>query len=258
MSPLDPEYYLRVFLIFIRISGLFVSAPFFSQQSFPIKVRVLFAVLLAYVLVGVVEGPLPAGAHTAIGLGAAIMVEALTGLLLGFAAQFVFWAVQFAGEVIGFQLGLSMAQVLDPMNGQPSNPMGRLLTMSLLLVFIVLDGHHHVLHALIRSFELVPLSGAQLHTGGPLLLSWTGGFLSTALQLASPFMVTIFLVDTALGVFARVAPQADLFAISLPLKLLVGFGVFFFYLQYFFPIIPDLVQHMFADLMELIEQLAPI
>ena len=69
-------------------------------------------------------------------------------------------------------------------------------------------------------------------------------------------MVTIFLVDTALGVFARVVPQADLFSLGLPLKLLSGLGMMYFFLQNFFLVIPDLVALMLNDLLSLIEALA--
>ena len=70
----------------------------------------------------------------------AVAVEVLTGLVLGFTAQFIFWAVQFAGEIAGFQMGLSLAQVYDPATGGASNPLGNLLTLSFLLVFLLLDG----------------------------------------------------------------------------------------------------------------------
>jgi hypothetical protein len=64
--------------------------------------------------------------------------------------------------VIGFQIGLSMAQVYNPLEGEYSNPLGRLLNLTFLLVFLLIDGHHHILRALITSFEVVPLAGAQV------------------------------------------------------------------------------------------------
>src|SRR5690606_6156264 len=116
---------------------------------------------------------------------------------------FIFYAVQYAGELLGFQMGLGLAQVLDPAEGTNSNPVGRLLGLIFLLAFILFDGHHHLLAAMVISFQTIPLAGAQVAHAGPYLLEWTGAFITTALRLASPLMITIFLVDAALGVFAR-------------------------------------------------------
>ena len=165
-------------------------------------------------------------------------------VLFGFAAQFIFWSVTFAGEIIGFQMGLSIAAVYNPMDGVASNPIGRVLTLTMLLVFLLLDGHHHMLRALVASFEVVPLSGADLSRGGPLLLQWMGAFFVTAIRLAAPFMITIFLVDVALGVFARVAPQADLFSMGLPLKIVIGLSLTILFMQNFMPILPDLIRQV--------------
>jgi flagellar biosynthetic protein FliR len=166
--------------------------------------------------------------------------------------------VEFAGEIIGFQMGLSIAQVYNPISGATSNPLGRFLTVAFLLVFLVLDGHHYILRALVVSFEVVPLAGANLAATGPLLLGWTGQLFITALRLAAPFMITIFMLDAALGVFARLIPQADLFSLGLPLKLFAGLSLTYFYLQHFFPVIPDMILTMYGDMLTLIEMLVPV
>jgi flagellar biosynthesis protein FliR len=256
MLAVDPEHLLRISLVFVRIGALFVAAPFFNHPAIPVRLRVLLSVVLAYALAGFSSGPLPPGATSPLGLMAAAGIEAATGLMLGFGAQLVFMAVQFAGEILGFQMGLSLAQVLDPVNGGHSNPLGRFLSLTFLLVFVMLEGHHHILRAIVTSFEMIPLAGARLSVGGPLLLEWTGQFLVIALRLAAPFMITILLIDATMGVFARVVPQADLFSIGLPLKLLVGMTLFLVFLQHLFPVMPDLTRTVLDDLMRLTRALA--
>lgn len=255
MNLLNPEYLVGVFLVFARISGFFVAAPFFGHVNVPVRVRVLLSAVLAYALSGLVVGPLPTGTETSVGLLVAVAIEVLTGLALGFTAQFIFWAIQYAGELLGFQMGLGLAQVVDPSTGGHNNPMGRMLSLTFLLAFLLFEGHHLALGALVRSFEAIPLAGARVSAAGPLMLQWTGVFITTALRLASPFMITIFLVDAALGVFARVAPQADLFSIALPLKLIVGLGIFYFVVEHFMPVIPGMIQTMERDLTIMIDAL---
>lgn len=252
----DPAYLFTILLVFVRIGGLMIAAPVFSHMAVPVRVRIFMAVLMAYILVGFVPGPLPPNLAQPVALMLAVGVEALTGVMLGFAAQFLFWSVQYAGEIIGYQMALGLANVFNPIDGVHSNPAGRFLMTSLLLVFILLDGHHQVIEALVLSFDVIPLAGANLASGGPLILQWTGHFFATAMKLASPFMITIFLVDASLGVFAKVAPQADLFSVALPLKLIVGMSMMVVFVGNFLPLIPDMIDRMFSDLLTLIEALA--
>lgn len=234
-----------------------MAAPFFGHRSIPVRVRVLFAVLLAHLLVGFVPGgSVSPEMLTPVGMAAGVVVEAFTGLLFGFAAHLIFWAVAYAGEVLGFQMGLTMAQVFNPIDGTQSNPIGNILSFVFLLIFILLEGHHQVLRAMVVSFEVVPLSGGQLAAASPLLLSWMSDFFTTALRLAAPFMVTIFLVDVALGVFARMVPQADLFSLGLPAKLLAGLLLLVLYMAYFFPVAPSLVSELLTHLRSVIETVA--
>jgi len=246
-----------VLLVFVRVGGLLVAAPFFGRAFVPVPVKVLLAVLLAFVLAGFADGPLPAHVDHPVGFALALVVEAGTGLLLGFAARFVFFAVSAAGEVLGFQMSLGLAQAYSPMGEGSANPLGQLLSMAFLLLFLLLDGPAHLVRALTASFEVVPLGGARLGAGGALLIRWTGAFFATALRLAAPFMVAMLLLDTALGIFARVVPQADLFAISLPAKLILGLGAFVVFLQGFAAFAPTLFETMVGDLAELIRALAP-
>lgn len=253
----NPEYILRIFLIFIRIGAVLMVAPFFNHPSIPVRVKIFFSLLLAFALSGIIPGTLPSYAASTVGMGMAVAIEAITGIAIGFAGQLIFWSVQFAGEIIGFQVGLSMSQAFDPSSNSSNNVMGRFLGLTFLLVFVLLDGHHQILQALTASFKVVPLAGANIAAAGPFLMSCTGGFLETALRLAAPFLVTIALVDTSLAVLGRVAPQTDLFAISLPLKLLVGLGLAYFFMQQFFPVIPAMVDHMTDDILHMLEAIAP-
>ncbi len=253
---LDPISLIRIALVFGRVSGVMVAAPVFSQKGVPVPVKVMLSVLLSVILVGFAPEALPPHILHPVGFLIAVGIEVLTGLLMGYAIRFVFWAVDMAGEMIGFQMSLSMAQVYDPMSGAAANPLGRLLTFVFLLLFCLLDGPQQIVIGLARSFVAVPLGGADIAAGGPLLLSWTGGFFSTAVRLAMPFLVALFLADVGLGVFARVVPQADLFSISLPLKLLAGIMVSIAFMVAFFPLAPGLVDQAITSLDVLFDTLA--
>ena len=257
MSVFDPELILKMFLIFVRVGGLLAAAPFFEQSYIPIRVKIMLAALFAFSLFGIVPDTEGLNASHPAAIALYVLIEGLTGIVIGYAARFIFFAIRFAGEFIGFQMAISISQVLSPADGQSSNPISNILMMTFLLVFLIIDGHHQIFKALLASFEVVPLAGAALANPGSLMLTWTGRLFTTALRLAAPFMVTIFLVDMTLGIFARVAPQTEIFSQSLSLKLLVGVALFYMYMENFFPVIPSMVLQMTDDILDMLEAIIP-
>jgi len=257
MSLFDTGTIVRVLLVFVRVSGLLLAAPFFGQNSIPTRVRVLAGAVLAYSLAGFATGPLPEYIAHDVGFVLVVLVEAGTGLLIGFTARLIFWAVNFAGTIMGYQMALSLSQTFNPMTGASSNPLGQILSYTFLLAFLLLDGHHMLLRALAQSFEAIPLGGGLLAPGGPLLLDWMADFFRIALRLAAPFLVLLFFVDVALGIFATLIPQANLFTLSLPAKLIVGIAIFFAFIQGFLPSVPPLVDRIDRLVLEIIRAIAP-
>jgi flagellar biosynthetic protein FliR len=257
MPVLDPANVVRMLLVFVRVSGLLIAAPFFGQNSIPTRVRVLMGAVLAYSLAGFATGPLPEYVEHDVGFALIVLIEASTGILIGFTARLIFWAINFAGTIMGYQMALSLSQTYNPMTGASSNALGQILSYAFLLAFLLLDGHHMLLRALAQSFEAIPLGGGLLASGGPLLLDWMGDFFRIALRFAAPFLVLLFFTDIALGIFATLIPQANLFTLSLPAKLLVGIAAFFAFIHGFFPSVAPLIQRIDVWVMEVIRALAP-
>lgn len=255
MNLLSPLHLVGVLLVFVRVGGLLMAAPFFQQRAVPVPVRVLIGVLLAYCMVGF-AGSVPDWALHPAGFVVAVAVEALTGVVIGFAAHFVFWGVQMMGDIIGFQMGLGMAAAFDPMTGHQDNPVGKLINLLFLLVFLLLDGHHQLLRGLALSFEVVPLAGAHLEAAGPLMLTWMGTLFETALRLSAPFIVALFLVDVSLAIYARTTPQGDIFGLNFVLKLGVGLLVLLMLVPQLMPEFPGLVDQATGRVFDLIEVLA--
>ncbi|MFT4603398.1 MAG: flagellar biosynthetic protein FliR [Rhodothermales bacterium] len=252
---LDPVRIAAIFLIFVRVAGMMSAAPFFGHKSIPVKLRLLLAILLSWVVVGFVTPPPAHLIARPLGLVVAIGTEMLTGIAIGFAAQFLFWGVQYASDVLGFQMGLAMAQVFDPTTNSNTNPLGRLLMMAFLMIFIALDGQHVLLEGLVYSFDAVPLAGGNITATGPQLLKMAGGLFTTGLRLASPFMVTFFLVESAMGIFARVVPQADIFSLGMPIKLLIGLSLAVLFVQNLVPLAPELLDNMATNVLDLLSVL---
>ena len=143
-------------MVLTRISAFFLVLPVFSWQSIPVRIKVGLAVLLA-VFFSVIT-PLTVEAKRVSLAGAIFLIcnEAAYGLALGLIAAVVFSAVNFSGQIVEREMGLALAEVLDPLTGESSQPMGSLLEMIFILLFLSANGHHLLLLIISKSYEAFP------------------------------------------------------------------------------------------------------
>lgn len=219
-----PETFLSFLLTLMRVSLLLFMLPFFGGDSVPKPVKGALCIVMALALhdtVGVSADYFPA--HPVM-LVVMILGELLLGIMLSLVVRFIFAAVQTGGQLIGFQMGFSMVNVVDPMTGTSEAVTAHFLYMTTLLVFLCLDGHLLLLHALTESFRLVPpgelLLSAKLSST---ILEFSSQMFYLAVKVAAPVMAAIFLVDLALALVGRAAPQMNILMIGFPLKISVGF-----------------------------------
>ncbi len=159
-----------------------------------------------------------------LGLILMIIGELILGLILGLIVRLLFTAVQFGGQIIGFQMGFAMVSVMDPISGTTNTVTAHFLYMCTMLTFLVLNGHLQLLKALGMSFQYVPpgdlLISPRLATH---LLDYSSIIFTLAVRIAAPVMAALFLVDLALALIARAAPQMNVLILGFPIKIAVGF-----------------------------------
>jgi len=210
-------------MLFIRITALVVTAPMLGYQAVPVHVKVALGLFLALVFYPLVSAQAPQFDTRLIPLVIVALKEMAVGMLLGFVLGLLFAGARFAGDVIGFSMGLSMANVFDPESAQSVSLIGELLYIVSLLVFMLLNGHHFIIESLQLSYVAVPIGGLGLNMLlGEGIVKLTGFVFIVAIKLAAPVIVALFLIDVGLGVLARVVPQMNIFIVSFPLKIMVG------------------------------------
>lgn len=211
-----------IFWPFLRILAVFTSAPLFSQRAFPVRARVALALLVAVASQASLPSMPIVGFNDPEAVGAVIQ-QVVIGLSIGFAVRVVFAAVELAGEVVGFQMGLNFAAFFDPSMNAQSSALGRLFGQLAAFLFVVLNGHIMVLMAVTRSFEAFPVGMSPLGALHKLQLFKLGTDLfASALWIALPMVGMLMFVNLALGVVSRVAPQMNIFAVGFPITLAVG------------------------------------
>lgn len=209
-------------MLFARITSLIVVAPVVGHTAVPVQVKVALGLFFSFVFYPLAARTAPAVDVRLIPLAVMALKEVAVGLVIGFAAGIIFAGVRGAGELVGFELGFSIATIFDPENGQNNPIVGQFFYLATSLVFLALNGHHFVFQALQLSYEAVPVNGLQI--GGMAaerLVTLTGTVLLVAVKLASPVIVAGFLVNLAMAVLTRVAPQMNVFVLSFPLKIAV-------------------------------------
>ncbi len=221
--PLSPVYAFNFILVLARVGALLGTAPVIGGRSVPMRAKAGLAGLTALTLLVANAdrlAPLPETWATFAGL---IIQHLLVGLVLGFAAGLTFAALQMAGELIGLQMGFSLARTIDPVAQQQVAVIDQLYTVVAGLVFLAVDGHHWLMLALMRTFDIAPLAGTLSVTGSANgLIALTASALMLALQVALPGLAAFIAADVALGMLVRVAPQMNIFAVGLPLKVALG------------------------------------
>lgn len=254
---LTVDMVLSAFLIFVRVAALMMSGPYFSAAAFPKQIRLYFALVTTLLLFSVIpaEANLVTAKHLEISLVLAIFVEVLVGVALGLVGQLVFAGLELAGMLISLNTGLSFANMIDTMTQKQSAVLSNIFSMVAILVFLSIDGDKIYLNALARSFEVVPLNGGNVHLAGPFMLEIATYLFVIGVQITSPFIIVIFLLDISLAIFARIMPQANLLFISLPVKFGVGIAILMMVLPYMPTAFDMLFQQLFdflADLMDVI------
>ncbi len=214
-------------LAFFRIAGVMVSAPLFGSARIPRRLKVLFALVIAAAIAPTLKPfTLPESAWT---LTAGIGGELLFGIAIGTALSFTFVAVNWAGEIIGQQMGLGIGQVFDPHFGGSGSVMGDLYFFLTLVIFLIVGGHLSFLKGVRESFDALPLLTVTMNQNLlDLITALLQSSTALALQLAAPMLVTMLLTDVVLGFIGKTIPQINVMTLGLPLRSLVGMVVLIF------------------------------
>ena len=223
------------FYPFVRIAALATSAPLFSHRSIPRLTRIGLSVLIA-ILVAPTLPPVPfVSPFSAPGV-LLIFQQILIGVAIGFTMQIVFAAVELAGELIGLQMGLSFATFINA-DADQAPIVGSFLAVTMMLVFLALNGHLLLIAGLVDTFTSFPLDGVRglvAFDVRALVLAGRELFM-LGVTLALPVIAAMLLANLALGVLTRTAPQLNLFAVGFPVTLATGLAMLSLALPFLVP-----------------------
>lgn len=210
-------------LVMVRISGLMVFAPVFSSEAIPMRVKAVFVMAVSFLVAPVVA----AFPHAHVDLGVLpVLGELSVGMVFGLTLSLVLEALNFAGQVMGFQFSFSLVNLLDP-NSQVQTPlMGQLFGLLGTLTVIGTGLDRTVLAALLRTFSAAPVGTVTLDPrAGLALIGMASGIFAAAVQLCAPVLAATLLAEVAVALAGKLAPAMPVMAVTVPVKTLLGYGV---------------------------------
>jgi flagellar biosynthesis protein FliR len=220
MSLLDFGWLETVLLAGVRIVAFLIVAPPFSYGAFQNRIRVMIALGLALAVAPTISAntqPLDTGAFIE-----TLIMQIIVGLALGFILQLAFAALQSAGGLIDLFGGFQLAQGYDPMGAINGAQFTRLFQITAVALLFTTDGYQMVVAGITRSFTAIPVSGMpDFSITSQALISGFSQMFVSAVQIAGPLILVLFLADAGLGLLTRVAPALNAFSLGYPLKILI-------------------------------------
>ncbi len=217
--------FILVVMIFLRVVSAMSVAPIYSNTAVPIQVRVLLSLVIAYMIFMTLD---KTKIHVEISLGWMAVngiKEVLTGVLMGYMVNFVFYGFSFAASLIGFSIGLSMAQAFNTLDELSDNIIGEIYGFIAIMILFVINGHHYIITGLFYSFKTISIGEFSITKSVyDMIIKYSFAIFVIAIKIAAPIMVSFFVVQIAEGIVARMIPQMQVFFVTQPLK--IAFGIF--------------------------------
>lgn len=206
---------------FIRITGFFLIAPFFGDQSLPAEVRILLSLAFTLLCAPLI-GEVPAVNPFSVGAVLLTLTQLAYGAMLGFALLIFFTIYTMAGQAISMQLGLAMAVMNDPSSGVSVAIIGRFFQILCSLLFLAFDGHLVVLALFKESFVVFPIDMVMPYESFDHILKMVGWMFSAALMLAIPAICVMQISQVTFGFMNKAAPSFNVFALGFPMTMTIG------------------------------------
>ena len=239
---LDPFSLLPMFaLVLIRTASVLFFSPIYSQAGLPLMIKIGLALVISFAVFPIISNAQPALPDNMINFIIIVFKELAVGFLIGYVATLAFAAFVMGGGLISSEMGLTMAELVDPLTGDRVSPIAQLLQIVALILFFSINGHHWLINALILSYKTVPITGfIEMGSSVGKIIDLFNGLFIAAIKIAAPIMIVLGLTVVVAGFLARSTPEINIFLIIFPMKILVGFLL----LTIMFPFITRAIQYL--------------
>ncbi len=217
-------------MIFLRMIAFVGSSAIFSSQSISAIVKISFSLLLTLIVFQSVATNmalvrLHENENNLLTLAAR---EVLVGLALGFVTRLFFFAIAMAGEIVSISLGLSQAQIFNPMMGAMGNVLEQFYVVIATLIYLTLNGHHILIEGLVHSFASIEIAQLSFKVGAlSEMVLKAQSFFVLGIKLAAPIMISMIIVQVGIALLSRAVPQINVLSTSTSITTVLGTVIMF-------------------------------
>ncbi len=242
---------LTYFLVVARLIGTFATMPVFSRKDVPNTIKLTMVIWIAFAMVGV--APLPSQLQPSAPIFMVMfLTEIAIGMILGLMSNMLIVAVEFAGNIMDTQAGLSVASILDPATGRNTPILSTLLNWIVLIMFLSVNGHHIIITTLAESFKILPIGQMiKLPQTSYEVVMMSIEIFRIGVILAAPIILVIFMLDLGFGLLNKIAEQVNVFQLSFQVKPTVSLII----LLSITPTLIDSIMHYFEVIMKMVTEL---
>jgi len=212
-----------ILLILVRMSGLFILSPVFGRQNMPALFKVGFSFFLTLIYVSAADNLTVDYQGSMVLYTVFVAKELAIGIIMGYVTYIIMSGIYLAGQIIDNQVGFGYANVLDPITNIQVPLTSNFYYTYIILIFLLINGHHMIIRALFYSYEVIPLGKLTFSSDviGE-LGSLMGEMFSIALRISAPIIAAVFIADVVLGVLSKTIPEMNVFMLGMPIKVFVG------------------------------------
>jgi len=236
-------------LLMARLGAAAMLLPGLGEQDVPVAIRLALALALVGLLLPALRPALPAPPDDAVRAVSLVALEVLIGLWLAGLARLLALAFAMAGQMIALLVGLSQALLPDPQFGQQTAVTARLASLLAALLFLSTGLYAVPLAALAHSYIAFPPGEAWLAGAAAEAVAVAAGrSFDLALRLAAPFVFGGVVLNVALGLLSRLAPQVQVYFVAIPGQVLAGLALLAILIAPMLALFAEAMQGLLAEL----------
>ncbi len=228
----SPDHFKVFILILIRVSVVLFLFPVFSSKVFPRIAKAGLALVISMAFFPNVSIDPSIFPDNIVEILILLVSELMIGMILGLTVRIFFASAQLAGQLISFQMGFAMINVIDPQTGVQVSILDQIAYWVVILIFLFLNGHHLMILSLMKSFQIIGIGMITIEKGLLIkMISLSTDMFILAIKIGSPGILALLFVSCAFGLCAKFAPQMNILIVAFPIKITIGLIFFSFTLS---------------------------
>ena len=253
--PVDAFY--GVMLIFLRVAAIVFSAPVLDTDTIPAVFKAGLALAVSILLLPAVDAVVTVRDLSLMTFFIGVFSEIAIGVTIGLSVKLLFAGIQLAGQIVGYQMGFAVANVVDPATSAQIPILAQFYNLTAMLVFLAINAHHMFFSALVDSYTILP--PLSMHISPQLIgmmMRLAANMFVVAVKVGAPLIAVMLMVSVALGMVARTVPQIHIFIVAMPMKILIGLVFLLMVSPYLTAYLIDLFSSYQVTLFDLIRLMA--